>query len=370
MKKTLSGALLALSVITTALADDAPSAASAEPQQTVHTKTVSKKTEVRSGDVLTVKADHPETYVVVKGDTLWDISSTFLEDPWLWPELWHYNPQVENPHLIYPGDVLRLIWVDGKPRLVKVTTRRGGDVKLSPQMRVSDLQQAIPSIPLDVIAPFLKDSRVVESGVLERAPYVLAGKEGHIIAGAGGDIYARGQFGDDKVYGIYRRGQVFTDPDSGEALGIQARDIGVGKRIAMNDDIATLVLNETHEEIRRGDRLLPQEDRHLRARFEPKAPEGDIEGKIIAVEGGVTQVGHMDVIVVNRGEREGLRAGDVMAIYQTGELVRDEIAGEVVRVPDTRAGLMMVFRAFDKVSYGLVLQAEKPLTIGDKVLNP
>lgn len=322
------------------------------------------------GDELKLNPDHPDTYIVRKGDTLWDISSLFLEDPWLWPELWHYNPQVENPHLIYPGDVLRLIWVDGRPRLVKATTREGGDVKLSPHMRISDLDDAIPTIPLDVIGPFLKDSRVVDSATLDGAPYVLVGKGGHLVTGAGSELFARGKFGDHKVYGIYRRGQVFRDPDTDEALGIQARDIGSGKRVALNGEVATLAVNESHEEVRRGDRLLPQEDRRLRARFQPRAPELDLQGSIIAVEGGVSQVGKMDVVILNRGDREGMAEGHVMAIYQTGELVRDDIAGEIVRVPDTRAGLLMVFRTFEKVSYALVLKAELPLKVGDKVLNP
>ena len=129
---------------------------------------------VALADVLALKEDHPKTYVVKRGDTLWSISSIFLEDPWLWPELWHYNQQLDDPHLIYPGDILYLIWVDGKPRLVKsiaTKTIENRDVKLSPQMRIADLQQAIPAISLDVIGPFLSNSRVVDLDTLERAPY-------------------------------------------------------------------------------------------------------------------------------------------------------------------------------------------------------
>ncbi|HCS29199.1 MAG TPA: peptidoglycan-binding protein, partial [Spongiibacteraceae bacterium] len=157
-----------------------------------------------------LKEDHPKTYVVKRGDTLWSISSIFLEDPWLWPELWHYNQQLDDPHLIYPGDILYLIWVDGKPRLVKsiaTKTIENRDVKLSPQMRIADLQQAIPAISLDVIGPFLSNSRVVDLDTLERAPYVLSGREGHIVTGAGDTLYARGEFGDDAVFGIFRRSQ-------------------------------------------------------------------------------------------------------------------------------------------------------------------
>ena len=324
-------------------------------------------------DVLALKEDHPETYVVKRGDTLWSISNIFLEDPWLWPELWHYNQQVDDPHLIYPGDILYLVWVDGKPRLVKNIVKKttvNRDVKLTPQMRISDLTAAIPAISLDVIGPFLTNSRVVDKALLEEAPYVLSGREGHIVTGAGDTLYARGKFDDESVYGIYRQAQVFTDPDTGEFLGIQARDIGTGKRLSVDGDIATLQVNRSAEEIRRGDRLLPQEDRTLKPRFEPRAPEQPVEGEIIAVDGGVSQVGSMDVVVLNRGERDGLKSGDVMAIYQRGVLVRDDIAKEVVRVPDVEAGLLMVFRSYEKVSFAVVLTATQALRVGDKVKNP
>ena len=328
---------------------------------------------VALADVLALKEDHPKTYVVKKGDTLWSISSIFLEDPWLWPELWHYNQQLDDPHLIYPGDILYLIWVDGKPRLVKsiaTKTVENREVKLSPQMRIADLQQAIPAISLDVIGPFLSNSRVVDPDTLERAPYVLSGREGHIVTGAGDTLYARGEFGGDAVYGIFRRSQIFKDPETGELLGIQARDIGTGKRISVEGDIATLQVNRSNEEIRRGDRLLPQEDRALKPRFEPKAPDTEVSGEIIAVEGGVSQVGSMDVVILNRGERNGLKSGDVMSIYQRGELVRDDIAEEIVRVPDIQAGVLMVFRSYDKVAYAVVLSATQALRVGDKVRNP
>ncbi|MFT5575601.1 MAG: hypothetical protein ACI89D_001119 [Bermanella sp.] len=328
---------------------------------------------VALADVLALKDDHPKTYAVKKGDTLWSISRMFLEDPWLWPELWHYNQQLDDPHLIYPGDILYLIWVDGKPRLVKsiaTNTVENRDVKLTPQMRIVDLQESIPSISLDVIGPFLTNSRVVDLDTLERAPYVVSGREGHIVTGAGDTLYARGEFGENSVYGIYRRGQVFKDPETGEVLGIQARDVGSGKRLSQEGSIATLQINRSNQEIRRGDRLLSQEDRSLKPRFEPKAPDADVEGEIIGVEGGVSQVGSMDVIILNRGERNGLKSGDVLSIYQRGELVRDEIADETVRVPDIEAGVLMVFRSYEKVAFAVVLSATQALRVGDKVRNP
>ncbi len=325
---------------------------------------------VANADVLSLKAGHPQTYVVKKGDTLWDISGLFLEDPWLWPELWHYNPQVSNPHLIYPGDVLNLVWVDGKPRLVKSQRPSGGVVKLNPEMRISDLGSAIPSIPLDAIAPFLSRSRVLSEEELKAAPYVLAGERGNIVAGAGDQILGRGQFTEEDNYGIYRIGQYYRDPITREALGVEAIDIGGAELIALQGDVATLDLYRSTQEIRRADRLLPSEERKLTAHFEPKAAAEATDGYIIAVEGGLTQIGSMDVVTLNLGERNGIASGDVMAIFSHGILVRDPITNERVRAPDIQAGILMVFRSYEKLSYALVLKAEQALKVGDRVRAP
>jgi nucleoid-associated protein YgaU len=323
----------------------------------------------QAGDVLSLKDGHPQTHVVRKGDTLWDISQMFLNDPWLWPEIWHVNPQVDNPHLIYPGDVLNLVYIDGRPKLV---VKRGKDIKLSPQVRISELDLAIPAIPLDAISPFMTDSRIVSREQLNAAPYVLAGNEGHIVSGAGDELYARGDFEADgeKNFGIFRPGDAFLDPDSKELLGYQAYSVANGKVIGLESDIATLGLNRTSEEVRRGDRLLPDEERRISSTFYPSAPEQETNGYIISIEGGVSQVGSMDAVVINKGARDGLEVGNVLAIYRVGEKVRDTVTDEIVKVPDTRAGLMMVFRTFDKVSYGLVLKATGPLAVMDKVKNP
>lgn len=321
-------------------------------------------------DVLTLKPDHPDTYVVKKGDTLWDISNVFLKSPWLWPQLWHINPQVKNPNLIYPGDVLKLVYVDGKPQLV-LTRGAGGDVKLEPHVRSTPIARAIPAIPLEAVNAFLNHGRVVAPGVLEAAPYVLVGKEGHIVTGAGDEIYGRGKFDpNNSSYGVFRKGKIFVDPDTNEVLGVQAIDIGLAKMLAFDKGIATLSLNRSTQEVRLSDRLLPEEQRPINANFFPSAPAQDIKGKLIAVEGGVTQIGSMSVVVINKGEREGLKEGNLFAIYKSGELVNDPVTNEVVKTPDFRAGLLMVFRVFDKVSYGLVLRAERPLRVGDSVRNP
>lgn len=322
----------------------------------------------QAGDVLSLKNGHPQSYVVKKGDTLWDISQMFLDDPWLWPEIWHVNPQIDNPHLIYPGDKLNLVYIDGRPKLV---VKRGKDVKLTPQVRISELDLAIPAIALDAISPFLTDSRIVDGDTLNMAPYVLAGSDGHIVSGAGDQLYARGAFTEEeKNYGIFRPGDAYIDPDTEELLGYQAFFIANGKIVSQEKDIATLGLNRTTEEVRRGDRLLPDEERRISSNFYPSSPENDVNGYIISVEGGVSQIGSMDVVVLNKGTREGLDVGQVLAIYRVGEQVRDVVTEEIVKVPDTRAGLLMVFRTFEKVSYGLVLKATRPLAVMDRVTNP
>ena len=314
---------------------------------------------------------HPDSYTVVKGDTLWDISETFLQTPWMWPEIWHANPQIENPHLIYPGDIVRLIYLDGRPRLIVERGETGKTFKLSPTMRIEPLGEAIPAIPLDAIHNFLSRSRIVEKDDLEKAPYVLIGAEQHLILGAGDELYARGEFdGANKVYGVYRKGQQFVDPETKEVLGLQALDMGSVKMISSDEGLATFSVSRTTQEIRVGDRLLPNEERAIDSTFFPSAPKDEVEGVVIGVEGGLTQVGSLDVVALNRGERDGLVIGNVLALYKNGGKVRDRIKGDVVSLPDERAGLLMVFRTFERMSYGLVLETTRPLSVNDKVRNP
>jgi len=325
----------------------------------------------------------PETYTVKEGDTLWGISSMFLSDPWKWPEIWSANPQIENPHLIYPGDVLSLVYVDGVPRLTlqrngltissgavaaAAPSTGGRDVKLVPQIRAIPHEEAIPAIPLDAVNSFLARTRVVQSGELEAAPYVLAGHERRLVAGKGDDFYVRGALsaGVD-FYGIYRQGEPYVDEASKEVLGIKAQDIGSGQLKNDNGDVATFLATRSEQEIRIGDRLLVHEERRLDPSFFPRPPEQEVAGRIIDVEGGVSQVGTLNVVAINQGEREGLQIGNLLAIYKKGETIRDRITGENVTLPSERAGLLMVFRTFEKMSFGLVLTADRPLAIRDEV---
>ncbi|TBW56469.1 LysM peptidoglycan-binding domain-containing protein [Marinobacter halodurans] len=316
-----------------------------------------------------LRSDHPDRYTVVKGDTLWDISSRFLDNPWYWPEIWHANPQVENPHLIYPGDVLALVYIDGQPRVTKVARSGNGVVKLSPKVRSTPIDTPVPTIPLDAIEGFLSDTRIVDPEVLDAAPYVLEGEDSRIVTGAGDRIYARGKTDADTL-GVFRRSKAYHDPDTNEFLGLEAKAIGAADVKETNGEVLTLLLKRTDEEVRIGDRLLPTEDRRISPTFNPSAPDSDIDGTMIAVEGGVTQIGQYDVVVVNRGTREGLKPGNVLAVFEAGNTVTDPYTKEAVKLPDERAGLMMIFQTYEKMSYGLVLKASRTLAVGDRVGNP
>ncbi|WP_339644404.1 LysM domain-containing protein [uncultured Porticoccus sp.] len=339
MKKTLLGIVAACAIAIAAIAAEAP-----------------------------FNEDVPEKYTVKKGDTLWDISDLYLRDPWLWPEIWYANPQIANPHLIYPGDIISMVYIDGRPRLM--LEKRDRRVKLSPEVKVVPESEAIPALPLDIINSFLTRNRIVTQEEIDRAPYVVAGYEKKLLSGSGDTFYARGQFDETPTYGLYRVGEPYLDPVTQEILGIRAQDVGSAKVQRVADDVATMLATRSLEEVRIGERLLPHEERPLNSIFYPSAPESTVEGEIMAVEGGITQVGHLDVVSINRGEREGLEAGNILAIFKRGEQVTDYIAKEKINLPNEQAGLLMIFRAFEKMSYGLVIKAERPLAVNDIVKNP
>lgn len=315
---------------------------------------------------------HPQRYTVVQGDTLWDISGKFLREPWQWPEIWHANPQVENPHLIYPGDSLSLVYIDGKPRVQLNRGTDRGTIRLSPRVRSTPMAEAIPTIPLEAINSFLLKNRIIDDAeAFQSAPYIVAGEAERVVSGSGDRIYARGDFSSgETAYGIFRQGKTYTDPETQEFLGINADDVGSGEIVAEEGDIATMVLKRSTQEARLGDRLFATEERAINSTFMPSEPALEVEGVILDVPRGVTQVGQFDVVTLNRGLRDGLSEGNVLAVYKTGETVRDRVTGEQVKIPDERAGLLMVFRVYEKLSYGLILNATRQLTVMDKVRNP
>lgn len=228
-----------------------------------------------------LREGHPDRYTVVRGDTLWDISGKFLRQPWKWPELWHANPQIQNPHLIYPGDTLSLVYVDGQPRLVLNRGESRGTIKLSPKIRSTPIAEAIPTIPLDKINSFLLANRIVDDEkTFTSAPYIVAGNAERIVSGTGDRIYARGKFADGQpAYGIFRQGKVYIDPKTKEVLGINADDIGGGEVVATEGDVATLALTRTTQEVRLGDRLFPTEERAVNSTFHARRAEPRGEGR-------------------------------------------------------------------------------------------
>ncbi|MCF7531699.1 LysM peptidoglycan-binding domain-containing protein [Pseudomonas petrae] len=315
---------------------------------------------------------HPQSYTVVAGDTLWDISGKFLSQPWKWPQLWRANPQVHDPDLIYPGDTLNLIYVDGQPRIVVNRGESRGTIKLSPRVRSTPIAEAIPTIPLGAINAFLLNNRIIDNAnQFEVAPHVVAGPGERVLSGAGDRIYARGQFEPSHVaYGIYRKGKTYVDPVTGVVLGINADDIGSGEIVATEGDVATLQMQRSTQEVRLGDRLFVSEERRINSTFVPSEPQQPVDGTIIDVPRGVTQIGEFDVVTIDRGRLDGLAEGNVLAIYKTGETVRDRVNGDQVKIPDERSGLLMVFRTYERLSYGMVLHATRSLAVQDKVRNP
>lgn len=320
--------------------------------------------------------DHPQRYVVKRGDTLWDISAMFLRDPWYWPEIWYVNPQIANPHLIYPGDVLTLVYIDGKPRLRLERGSSGptGTEKLSPRIREQDLDEAITTIPLEVIGAFLRKGAVLEKDEIDQLPYIVAIRDGHLIGGSNNDLYVRGEgLAVDQGYSVVKIGDALTDPDDGKVVGFEGIFVGEGT-IRRGGDPATLKLTRTHREALRGDRLLNLEF-NIPLNFYPRAPEQEIDGSIIHVVDGITQISQYQMVVINRGARDGLEAGHVLQILRVGGTVQDRYGdnrafGEKVRLPDEPAGTLMVFKTYDRISYALIMEATSEIHVLDRVRNP
>jgi len=315
------------------------------------------------------RSGHPERYTVVRGDTLWDISERFLNAPWMWPEIWHINSEINNPHLIYPGDVIRLVYVDGQPRL---TVDRGTrEVRLSPGVREEQLDEAISAIPLSAIRPFLNRSLVVDEHFFDEAPYIVAGEDERVMSSRNNRVYVRRLPSADSngAFALVRRGQVYTEPGSSRVLGLEATYVGEVDIIS-NGDLATAVVINSNREVLPGDRLLRIPRSRGAMQVFPRGPENQVGGLIIDVLDGVNQIGQFDVVVLNLGADQGMAEGHVLAVFKAGREVRDQVSGEQVRLPEERAGEVMVFRTFDKVSFGLVMSATRNMNVMDLVRNP
>ncbi|MBX6420287.1 MAG: LysM peptidoglycan-binding domain-containing protein [Nevskia sp.] len=314
---------------------------------------------------LSLRADAPLRYVVKKGDTLWDIAGYYLRDPWQWPALWYVNPQIRNPHLIYPGEVLRLVMVNGRPRLMPEATE-----KLEPQVRESPLAEAIPAIPIDAIRQFLNAPRLVSKDEAERAPYVVAYTDEHVIAAQNNGIYVKNLPSETAAgWSVVQIGGPYIDPDSGDLLGYEAIPAGEAELVSAGPP-AEMTLSKSYQEVLIGDRLLPQEAENFQADFYPHPPARPVDGTILSVFGGVSQIAQYQIVALNRGSEAGLDPGTVLSIYQKGRKVPDPYGNGRVALPEQQAGLLMVFKTTPRLSYALVLSDTRPVHVLDKVRSP
>ncbi|MFT5449446.1 MAG: hypothetical protein ACI9DC_004639 [Gammaproteobacteria bacterium] len=385
-----------------------------------------------AGEAPNLKADHPSRYIVQKGDTLWDISGRFLNEPWRWPDVWQVNPQIENPDLIFPGDEILLSYKDGKPILRVRRRGRRGVSQLSPSVRAENLaNEAIPTIPINVIQPFLLRPSVVTDDEFAAAPYILSVGEEALSARPDSKIYVRG-LGQEKVtrYAIYRKGDPYLNPgDNSDVLGYEALHVG-DAILDTRGDPTTMVVVSTVLPVLVGDRLFPINESLVQPKYQPRPGAEGLGGQIISVIDGVSQIIEYQTVVLNLGTRDGLEVGHVFAVYQNGAVIEDPMARDPktleyeqraikrdeemdkvrgtpsaflhgvghavetvgdfigsegrrmgaavsgdkpwaeVTLPEERAGTIMVYRPFDKVSYALVMQAVRPMHILDTVKKP
>jgi hypothetical protein len=363
-----------------------------------------------------LQADAPDQYTVVKGDTLWGIAGRFLKDPWKWPQVWNMNrDQIRDPHWIYPGDVVRLDRTGEYPSLSLGGAGSAGVaasniVKLEPRVRIEPLQASIPTIPGSVIGPFLTQPLVIESGGLEGAPTILALEERRVIVSEGDTLYVDRIGSTDGVnWQVFRPGATFRDPETGEILGYEARYLGDARVRRFGDASTATAMNVTksREEINRGDRLAPARETSFPS-YMPRSPGKSLKGVIMSVDGGVSEVGQFQIVTLNRGSRDGLEVGHVLASYRRGTVIGasetpglldsgmfkgveakpvpvvpdapfaqpvdakaapDSRSGRL-RLPDERNGLVIVFRVFEKMSYAMVMRSSRPIYVGDVVQTP
>jgi len=323
-------------------------------------------------------ANAPDTHTVKSGDTLWDISSLFLTSPWRWPELWGMNKaQIANPHLIYPGQTLRLVKSDGRARLevAGAESAQPGDVmKLSPTVRDVTEREAVPSIPNRVIEPFLSQPAVVSPDEVAQYPRIVATQEQRVYTGRGDTIYARG-ITDERIerYNVFRPARPLYDPDDVDRrrpIAYEAFYLGAAQ-VTKAGEVATLQIRESKQEIGVGDRLAPVIRQPVLA-YVPRRPDKPIDGRIVSIYGGVNEGGTQSIVALNRGARHGVQIGYVLALLDTGETVLDRTSArrEYIKLPDERIGMMFVFRVFDEISYALVFRTSKSVKVGDRFVEP
>lgn len=349
-----------------------------------------------SADVIQLAPNHPDRYVVVKGDTLWDISARFLKDPWRWASVWKINQQIKNPHLIYPGDVIMLTYdANGQPQLSVLRDEKAAPttgttpapavveptdtspapagmnvVKLSPKARVEALSNAIPTISPDAIVPFLTQPLVVGKHELENAGYVTIGLDSRVALGDGSEFYAR-KLGPNPVeyYQIFRPGKALRNPDTGELLAYEAMYLGDATLLKAGDP-SKLVVTTVKQEIVPTDRLLAAPKRASLPYYYPRAPDKNVHGRILSAINGLAEFGPDAIVAISLGEREGMQEGYVLRIMRHAGKDKDPVTGKFYKLPDEETGLLMIFRVYEKVSYALIMNATQPVHLLDVVQTP
>jgi len=335
-------------------------------------------------DASIINPNAPKSYVVKRGDTLWGIASLFLRDPWLWPEVWYVNPQVANPHLIYPGDTLTLAYgANGQPQIVRT---HGSGARLDPRLRSDPIDGAIPTIPYSSIQAFLSRPSLLTTDQVKHAPYVLAFRDEHEVAGTGNEIYVRNLASAraNARYSVVHVADPLLDPDDGKVVGYQGIYTATAL-VSRPGEVTKAQLIDIARETLRGDKVMAT-DTSVPLNFMPAPPRGAVHGRIIAVVDGTDLIGQWQVVAINRGLRDGVSNGTVLAIDRAGDHIRDVYSNgssmtrkaydvdtsfaKRVKLPDERTGTLLVFKAFDRVSYALILGATDTIKVSDAVHNP
>ena len=327
-------------------------------------------------DMVRINENAPDSHIVVKGDTLWDISAKFFKDPWQWPQIWGLNKDtIKDPHWIYPGDVVHLDRASGTLHIGQIkkseeTTGAGksDSAKLSPRVHVqSSEHNAIPSISASAIEPFLSRPLIIEKNGLSDAPIIIGTPEKRVLLASGDIAYAKGLSKEQGLlWQIYRPGKTLLDPENNEVLGYEAMYLGDAE-VEKFADISTLKIVKSLKEINKGDQLIVASDGFVGS-YVPRVPDSQIAARVISIYAGVSQAGQHSIVTLNKGLRDGLENGHVLALYRKGDVIKEK--GETLTLPDMRYGLLFVFRTFDKVAYALVMRTRLPVQLLDSALTP
>jgi nucleoid-associated protein YgaU len=332
------------------------------------------------------RADAPDQHVVVRGDTLWDIAGTFLQQPWCWPTVWDMNRDaIANPHWIYPGQI---VWFDrnaGRLRLGNPIAADSGasdpaSQRLGPRVRVDGVgADAVPAIPPGVIEPFLTQPLIVEEDELRGAPRIVATQEGRVFLGKGDKAYVRGTLHEDTAFQAFRPGAPLKDPVSGKVIGYEAAFLGTLKLQAAaqpGSDVHTFAVTTAVQEMGKGDQLRAVPPAPIQ-NYAPHPPAQPVDARVVAIYGGVSHAGQHQIVSINRGKLDGLDIGAVLQLYHSGQTVSDSTAPrgwfgreQQVRLPDEMVGSLFIFRTFKHISYGLIMQVTAPVEVGDVARSP